>query len=237
MGYQAFLVALSKETALGITMLHEVFGELLASKQLDINPYMSLVTIREIKKGFNAYLMAHVFGKFEVGYRKTSNAVHPTKFTMPDGKAKANIDSADVGVYASTDTPPMSYLFDEIFYDSPLELSDINEVIQEVIVYSKIPKNSIRIPLVGGLTYSPDFAYVVKTDDGKCALNLVVEAKDKTALALSDEEKQRIKHAETFFNLLGGNISVSFKKQLHNRKIVELIKEATGEVSSGAHGN
>lgn len=227
MGYQAFLMALSKETALGIAMLHEVFGELLASGELDINPYMSLVAIREIKKGFNEYLMAHVFGKFEVGYRKTSNAVHPTKFTTADGKPKASIDSADVGVFASSDHPSASYLFSDIFYDSALELDDINEVIQEVVVYTKIPKNSIRIPLVGGFTYSPDFAYVVKGTDGKSALNLVVEAKDKTEIGLALSEAKRIRHAEAFFNQLGSDISVSFKKQLHNKKIVELIKELT----------
>ncbi len=227
MGYQAFLMALSKEAALGIKMLHEVFGELLVSGVLDINPYMSLVAIREIKKGFNEYLMAHVFGKFEVGYRKTSNAVHPTKFTTSDGKPRASIDSADVGVFASGEKPSESYLFSDIFYDSALELNDINEVIQEVIVYTKIPKNSIRIPLVGGFTYSPDFAYVVKGADGKRALNLVVEAKDKTELGLGGDEAKKIKHAERFFNQLGGDISVSFKKQLHNKKIVELIKEAT----------
>jgi type III restriction enzyme len=66
MGYQAFITALSKETALGIAMLHEVFSLLLKNKQFDINPYMSFVTIREIKRGFNDYLMAHVFGKFSI---------------------------------------------------------------------------------------------------------------------------------------------------------------------------
>lgn len=227
MGYQTFLTALSKETALGISMLHEVFGELLANDKLDINPYMSLVAIREIQKGFNEYLMAHVFGKFTVGYRKTSNAVHPTKFTQPDGKVKACIDSADVGVSSSTNTPPANYLFDEIFYDSDLELSNIASFITEVIVYTKIPKNSIRIPLVGGYSYSPDFAYVVKMEDGKSALNLVVEAKDKTELGLGGDEAQRIKHAEEFFNQMDSKIKVSFKRQLHNKKITDLIAESS----------
>jgi len=227
MGYQTFLTALSKDTALGISMLHKVFGELLANNKLDINPYMSLVAIREIQKGFNEYLMAHVFGKFTVGYRKTSNAVHPTKFTQPDGKVKACIDSADVGVSSSTNTPPANYLFDEIFYDSELESSNIASFITEVIVYTKIPKNSIRIPLVGGYSYSPDFAYVVKMEDGKSALNLVVEAKDKTELGLGGDEAQRIKHAEEFFNQMDSKIKVSFKRQLHNKKITDLIYEAS----------
>jgi len=120
------------------------------------------------------------------------------------------------------------YLFNEIFYDSPLELSDINEVIQEVIVYSKIPKNSIRIPLVGGFTYSPDFAYVVENTDGKSTLNLVVEAKDKTELGLGGDEAKRIKHAEAFFNQVDVRIKVSFQKQFHSKKITDLIKAASG---------
>ena len=229
MGYQAFLMAVSKETALGIAMLHEVFGELLTSKKLDINLYMSLVAIREIKKGFNEYLMAHVFGKFKVSYRQTSNSVHPTKFTNLSGQALESIDSTGLGVYASADTPPDSYLFNEIFYDSPLELSNINSSIKEVIVYTKIPKNSIRIPLVGGYSYSPDFAYVLKMADGKSALNLVVEAKDKTELGLGGDEAQRIKHAEAFFNQLGTDVKVSFKSQLQNGKIVDLIRQAINQ--------
>jgi type III restriction enzyme len=225
MGYQAFVTALSKETALGIAMLHEVFGELLAGKQLDINPYMSLVTIREIRKGFNEYLMAHVFGKFTVSYRHTSNSVHPTRLTNASGQVLASIDSAGVGIFASNDNPPDSYLFNEIFYDSPLELGNIKSAIQEVIVYSKIPKSSIRIPLVGGHTYSPDFAYVVKSTNGESALNLVVESKDKTNLGLAGDETQRIKHAEVFFNQMDDKIKVHFKKQLQNRGMVDIIKE------------
>lgn len=225
MGYQAFIAALSKETALGIVMLHEVFGELLIGKQLDINPYMSLVTIREIKKGFNEYLMAHVFGKFTVGYRQTSNSVHPTRLTNDSGQVLASIDSAGVGVFASNDSPPANYLFNEIFYDSELELSNIKTSIQEVVVYSKVPKSSIRIPLVGGYTYSPDFAYVVKSADGKSALNLVVEAKDKSELGLAGDEAQRIKHAEEFFIRVNDKISVSFKKQLQNKSMVDIIRE------------
>lgn len=227
MGYQTFLTALSKETALGIVMLHEVFGELLASKQLDINPYMSLATIREFKKGFNEYLMEHVFGKFTVSYRQTTNAVHPTKLTNANGRVLEHIDSAGVGTFSSNDTPPDSYLFDEIFYDSDLELSNIKSAIQEVVVYTKLPKSSIRIPLVGGHTYSPDFAYVVKNLDGKTKLNLVVETKDKTEFGLGGDEAKRIQHAEAFFNQMGSPITVHFKKQLQNKKMVDLIKDAT----------
>lgn len=226
MGYQAFLTVLSKEIALGIAMLHEVFGELLRMGKLDINPYLSLVTIRNIKQGFNAYLMAHVFGQFTVNYRQTRNVVHPTKLTQANGQVLASIDSAGVGVFASQDVPPDNYLFNEVFYDSDLELENINARIQEVIVYTKIPKNSIRIPLVGGNTYSPDFVYMVKGTDGKSELNLVVESKGKSEGDLAENEKQKIQHAEAFFAQLGGEVKVVFKRQLKNKQMIELIKEA-----------
>lgn len=228
MGYQAFLMNLSKETALSITMLHEVFVELLRSKKLDINPYMSLPTIREIKRGFNSYLMQHVFGRFKISYKQTSNSIHPTKFTNERGEALESIDSSSVGVLANSDAPPDSYLFNEIFYDDlGLELENIKTQINEVIVYTKIPRNSIRIPLVGGGTYSPDFAYVIKSTDGKTQLNLVVESKNKTEGSLANDESQKIKHAEAFFNQIDNTVKVSFRKQLQNKKILDLIKECS----------
>ncbi len=228
MSYQTFIVTLAKDMALGILMLHQVFNDLLCEGVLDINPYMSLPTIREIKTGFNDYLMAHVFGKYQIGYKKTSNTIHPTAFTENTGKVLSSIDSAAVGVLSSKETPPDNYLFNEIFFDDPeLELSNIKTQISEVIVYSKIPKNSIRIPLVGGSTYSPDFAYVIKTNDGKTELNLLVESKNKSQTGLMISEEKRIKHAEVFFNQFTDEIKVTFKKQLKNKAIIDLIKEST----------
>ncbi len=229
MSYRAFIILLAKEAALGIKMLHTVFSELLVSKELDINPYMSLPTIRTIKNGFNEYLMANVFGKYQVNYKKTSNAVHPTAFTDASGKVLTEVDNAAVGLLPSGDTPPDNYLFNEIFFDDPMiELGNIKTGIKEVIVYTKLPRSSIRIPLVGGGTYSPDFAYVIKSADGHTALNLVVESKNKTETTLMISESQKIKHAEMFFNQLSEmeNIKITFKKQLQNTTALDLIKES-----------
>lgn len=227
--YQAFITMLAKETALGLKMLHKVFSELLASNELDINPYMSLPTIRAIKNGFNEYLMANVFGKYQINYKKTSNTVHPTALTDVSGKVLTEVDTAAVGVLPSSDTPPDNYLFNEIFFDDPtIEQGNIKAGIEEVIVYTKIPKSSIRIPLVGGGTYSPDFAYVIKSADGHTVLNLVVESKNRTETGLMVSESQKIKHAEVFFNQLSEkeNVKITFKKQLQNKTALDLIKES-----------
>lgn len=226
MSYQAFLTALSKELALSIHTLHDVFAELLKNGQLNINPYMSLSTLRAIKMGFRDYLMSQVFGQFQITYQKTSNCIHPTVFTQADGQLKTRIEASNVGQFSEAGIAEKNYLYEEIFYDSELELEDIKGNIQEVIVYAKIPKNSIRIPLVGGGTYSPDFAYVVKDNDGKSTLNLIVEAKGKKENALSEEEKQKIKHAEHFFSGLSKEVAVQFHKQLSGQNVIKIIKDA-----------
>ena len=56
-------------------------------------------------------------------------------------------------------------------------MKNITTTNDKVIVFGKIPARSIRIPLIGGGTYSPDFMYVVKKMDGSKELNIVIETK------------------------------------------------------------
>ena len=85
--------------------------------------------------------------------------------------------------------------------------------------------NSIRIPVAGGFTYSPDFAYVVKYADGKKALNLIVETKDKEKRALFMDEQQKIKHAEALFNSFDHEFKVSFETQFKTMEIKDIINK------------
>lgn len=227
MEYQPFLQMLSVAVHLNIQMLHQILLNLNQQQQFDIRAYMSLPTINRIKKGFQDFLMQQVFARYQISYCKTSNQIHPTKLTLADGSPRVEIDASDVGVQHQDGTPPDNYLFDQLFYDSPFELENIQTQITEVVVYSKIPKNSVRIPLVGGHSYSPDFAYVVKTKDGQTCLNLVVETKDKTENDLAVNESQRIKHAEHFFAQVAGQaIKIQFRKQLSNQKMLQVIGQA-----------
>lgn len=225
MNYTTFVRAVSEAAALRSATVHSVFMEL-GNDGFHIEEYMNAATIRKLRHGFNDFLMRHAFSKFEVGFQKTRSSVHPTKFTDSQGGVLEAISSSDVGVFHEDGLPPGSYLFDQIFYDGNLELENIKTKIAEVIVYSKIPKNSIRIPLVGGGTYSPDFAYVVRTQDGKSKLNLIVETKGKDDIDLGEREAQKIKHAERYFNGKSPKTKVVFKRQLRTDKMIDLIKEA-----------
>jgi type III restriction enzyme len=191
--------------------------------EVEINKYLNQSTIRLIKQNFDHYLMANAIEKFSIDYKKVSNSIHPTKLTDAKGNALTEISASDVGVLFSEGDVAKTYLFEELFYDSELEKTNIKTEIKEVIVFTKIPKNSIKIPVAGGKSYSPDFAYVLKFKDGEQKLNFIVETKDLNSQdGLRDEERFKIKHAEKFFD---GKVKIEFKTQFSNNKIVDLINE------------
>jgi type III restriction enzyme len=213
--YEEFLKRLAKTAFIKISTLHRAFEDI--KETFDINEYLNESTIRKIKYDFNCFLRNNAFYKFELDYHVISNEVHPSKFTDDHGYPKENVLSSDLGVNHDNTVKPLdSYLFKEVFYDSELEKHNITqEDIEMVTVFTKIPKNSIKIPVAGGFSYSPDFAYVVKTKN--------VISKDN----LRKEENSKIKHAQRLFNNISKDVKVNFKTQFSSDKIIELIKKHT----------
>ncbi|ELK8510197.1 type III restriction-modification system endonuclease [Vibrio vulnificus] len=224
MRYSEFLPKLSQEMFIKLSTLHQVFCEV--RETIDITEYMNIQTIRKIKSGFSKYLLNNSFTKFALGYNVISNTMHPTKFTDADGEALNDVLSSDLGVLHDNEKPPVdSYLFEEVFYDSELERLNITEgEIQCVVVFTKIPKNSIKIPVAGGYSYSPDFAYVVKTDSGDY-LNFIIETKNVDGQdSLRLEEQRKIEHAQALFNKIK-DVKVEFRTQFKDDAILDIIRE------------
>ena len=219
MKYSDFLKELSKNLNINIKTLHQS----IIDAGTDINKFLNQTTLRVIKQNFDYYLMANAIDKFSIEYKKVSNNIHPTKLTDEKGNVLKNISASNVGVLFSDQAVANSYFFSELYYDSDLEKTNIQKEITEVIVFTKIPKNSIKIPVAGGKSYSPDFAYVVKYENREQKLHFIIETKDVNSKdGLRDEEKFKIKHAEKFFD---GKVKIEFKTQFSNNKIVDLIKE------------
>lgn len=217
--YSDFIKELAKVLHINLKTIHQAFVD----AGIEIDKYLNASTIRIIKQGFNEFLMHNAIDKFSIAYQQVNNSIHPTKLTDAKGNPLQEINAGDIGVQFSEDKVAENYLFEELFYDSDLEKKNITEKIKEVIVFTKIPKNSIKIPVAGGTSYSPDFAYVLDFADGQKQLHFIVETKDVAGdNQLRNEEKQKIKHAEILFN---GAVKVSFKAQFSNTKITELIKE------------
>lgn len=228
MKYSEFLIELATVLKVNINTLHKVFYDL--RSKVNINLYLNMQTIRTIRGGFNKYLLDHAFADFKIGYNKILNSmyIHPTVLTDNDGNPRDEIDSSAVGVIegSSEDNKKIAknYLFEEVFFDSELERENITTEITEVTVFTKIPKNSIKIPVAGGGTYSPDFAYILKDKDGKQTLNLIVETKNKDERDLYTDEEQKIKHAKKFFDNINSEIKVEFKTQLKSEKMKTIIE-------------
>ena len=217
--YSDFLKELSNILNINITTLHQS----IIDAGTDINKYLNQTTLRVIKQNFDFFLMTQAFDKYTIEYKKVSNSIHPTKLTDEKGNVLKEISASDVGVLFSDEDVANSYFFEELYYDSDLEKTNIKTEIKEVIVFTKIPKNSIKIPVAGGKSYSPDFAYVLKFKDGEQKLNFIVETKDVNSKdGLRDEEKFKIKHAEKFFD---GKVKIEFRTQFNNNKMIDLIKE------------
>ncbi len=220
MKYSDFLKELSKILTINIKTIHQS----IIDSGTEINQFLNQTTLRLIKQNFDHYLMANAIDKFSIEYKKVSNSIHPTKLTDEQGNVLSEYTSiSDIGTLFSSEKVADSYFFDQLYYDSDLEKTNIKTEIKQVIVFTKIPKNSIKIPVAGGKSYSPDFAYVVELKGGEKKLHFIVETKNVDGNeGLRAEEKYKIKHAEKFFH---GKVKIEFKTQFSNDKIANLINE------------
>lgn len=226
MTYKEFINRLSQTAFIKPSTLHKAFVAVQGT--IDITDYLNIQTIRKIKSGFSKFLLHNSFNKFGLGYNIISNSLHPTKFTDESGQALKDVAASDLGVNSDHSLTPLdSYLFEDVFYDSELEKLNItNGEIESVSVFTKIPKNSIKIPVAGGYTYSPDFAYVVKTSEGEY-LNFIIETKNVDGKdTLRKEEERKIEHAKELFNQISKDVKVEFKTQFADDIVFDLIKQS-----------
>lgn len=152
--------------------------------------------------------------------------MHPTKFTDVQGEPRTEVMASDSGVYNDDSLTPLdAYLFEDVFYDSRTwEMNITDGEIESVSVFTKIPKNSLKIPVSGGYSYSPDFAYVVKTNGD--FLNFIIETKNVDGRMIFRKEDQ-IEHAKVLFQQINKkDVKVDFKTQFAGDLIYDLIKQA-----------
>ena len=227
--YGIFLKRVSLATNIPVAMMHRaICGYVDKHGNIDAK-YFNEQTVGEIVRRFSDWKMATLQGRFN--YKKTHGQPEATALTHNNGSVRENIAQGRIGIKIEEGKPMENYLYDTKAYDSPLELKNINAAIDEVIVYGKIPRNSIAIPTITGETYSPDFMYVVKKDNGEKELNIVVETKAvENESTLRGIEEAKIKCAEVFFkNLSVQGYNVYFRTQLNNKQMLQIVKEVLQE--------
>jgi hypothetical protein len=222
--YNDFLKRIGAQTSIPIVLLHQEMCELAKEKEIS-DDLINEHSAAQIVNKFRDWKIANTQTRFR--YAKSNQSVTETALTYSDGTPRDVIKQGVVGTMIVEGTPSAKYLYDTIAFDSPLEKDNIMTDVSEVVVYGKIPRSSIAIPTIVDENYSPDFMYVVKKTDGTKELNIVVETKlVENQSTLRGKEDAKIKCAEIFFKQLSiDGYTVSFHKQLSNKKVKQIIEE------------
>lgn len=229
--YNIFLKKICSLSNIPIQVMHRALCKYDKEINKIDNKYFNEVTISNILSKFHEWESEQLEGYFK--YKKYGKISENTALTNKNGELKEEVLQSMLGKYVLTQDAPEKYLYDTVIYDSPLEQENILTGDDKIIVYGKIPKNSISIPIFIGGSYSPDFMYIVKHSSGKYTINLIIETKDvKYKEELRDIEKMKIRSANKFFDELAqNNIKIHFTKQMKEEKIYNIIEENTKEIN------
>ena len=223
--YNTFLKQIQKSTGISFLIMHKALCEYNKTNKLE-------------KSFFNQKTVANFIEKYQEWFEKTFlkrfsyKALEidslETQLTNINGEPKERIVQGLVGIMKDERMViPDNFLYDTVIFDSDKEKENIKySNIDEVVVFGKIPRKSIQVPLYFGGTTSPDFMYIIKKDNDY-QLNLIVETKDvKKNSDIRNEEEHRILSAEEFFKQLKADgVNISFKKQIKSDDIIKIIKD------------
>ncbi len=226
--YHMFLKHISNATNLPIKVLHSALCKYAKKHGTAFTAYINDNSVAGFCSEFSTWKNENLQGRFH--YERSKAPLGATALTYVDGTVRNEIAQGRIGTKIVPGTPSAKYLYDSYAYDSPLEKDNITAEIEEVIVYGKIPRSSIAIPVITGGMYSPDFMYVVKRADGGKELNIVVETKDVEGKAeLRGTEKVKLECARVFFEMLKADgYTVYFRNQLGNKQMIQIINEIMG---------
>lgn len=237
--YSEWLKQVHQQTYLPISRIHAALVRYNAKKELS-DLFFNKGTLSEFVAQFNLWMQENFINRFS--YTRIDGPVGKTALTDVDGKPLKHIVQGNVGIYRDQNAEvPNKFLYDAFIYDSPKEQENIRDsVMDEIVVYGKIPRRSIRVPIYFGGTSSPDFMYVLKTKDGKLSLNFVIETKDYSSEGdLRLTEKRRIEAAQKFFDSIKGNedIQVKFAPQLKRDGIQEMLENVLRTTQQNSQNN
>ena len=227
--YNEFLKKVQRATNIPIQTFHKALVEY--DKTVPVsNEWFTESTLSKFIQLFTEWKMDYFIHRYK--YKMLDVEATETALTDAEGNVRDNILQSDVGIFSAPDDISDKFLYDKLIYDSPLERTNIeNSDISEVLVYGKIPRRSIKIPVCWGGTYSPDFMYVIRNSDGTIQYNFVIETKDVSSNgSLRDDEKRKILCGIEFFKQLKAEgYKVIFEEQLKTDNIVAMIKKSVAK--------
>lgn len=224
--YGEWLKLVHSQTALPIDRVHAALVRRHAADPLPKN-FFSKTTLGEFVARFTEWMEQTFLERFS--YSRIAGVAGSTPLTDADGVPLASIVQGNIGIHRDDKaTVPEKFLYDAVVYDSPKEHDTIRDSkLDEVIVFGKIPRKSVRVPLYFGGSTSPDFMYVLKREDGRLSLNFVVETKDvERSSDMRESEQLKMKAAKRFFESMSSEtFDVTFQPQVKRDDIAAMIKQ------------
>ena len=235
--YGKFVTDFSDRETLPLQFCLKLFNALDREK-IAKNPKQAYLLITKL---LQEYIHTSVIGSIDYKF-DSSIAINARSIFYEDDEYKephTHIAHTYLGKYIDTETePPENYLFDKIVHDSNIEhkiiitdpaIINIDGDDNQIVVYSKLPRISIPTPYK---SYSPDFAYYIKTASGD-KLYLVVETKGyDQASDIPEAEVKKISYGQRFFKALSqldGVPVVEFKQRINKQELKDLLTNLSNE--------
>ena len=225
--YNVFLKRANKGTAIPIETIPKAICDYASKHNGFNNSLINDLTLSNFIGKFRDWKIENLGGC--ISYKQANYMTRTTALTKEDGSVRDEVVMGRIGKKTDNSRTPAEYLYEPIAYDSPLEKTNILDKIDvaELIVYGKIPSNSIRIPTITDETYSPDFMYIVKKKDGTMSMNVVIETKDVNQdTDLRPKESVKIDYAKLFFEQISKDnpsLPISFVRQINRQRMNEIM--------------
>lgn len=227
--YNEFLKRIHKETSINVRIVHQGLLNYFKDKKVP-KYFFNKGTVNNFILKFKEWFITEYESHYT--YEKIEVNRNETALTDYTGKLKPSIVQGTLGLYRADHVKtPEKFLYDTVVYDSPKEFETIQNsnsqrLTDKLIVFGKVPRRSIQVPLYFGGTTSPDFMYVLKDNEDGYRVGFIVETKDlENEQELRGKEKLKINSARNFFGKMKTEgLNIEFKPQLKQDDIINLIE-------------
>ncbi len=222
-----FISALSNKVKLSFKSVAKVL-ENIDENKFDLIKKNEQESLRRLEELFLEIIYQNIRDKISYQMRETTIKNRKNDaFYDEKGEIREFLDGSLVGdKYEIKNSSAQEKCLYENFMqvESEIEKDTIEESNDtKIIVFGKLPR--VKIPIGLNQTYSPDFGYVVESNDKKVLL--VVETKGvENENELREEEKRKISTAKKFFEALKKQgVNIEYKTKIKKDQLSALINE------------
>ncbi|HDA7789504.1 TPA: type III restriction-modification system endonuclease [Staphylococcus aureus] len=223
MNYGKFLKQLVLKTKVPISIMHKNLLSILKFKYNSDERFLSELSLNNIIREFNKRFEEKYSQSYE--YKKLDFSATTTIYDSEISEFKDWVDANYLGTNVENNIQTEKrFLYERppVRYDSvtpELELLKRNYD-KNVIVFGNLPKKAIQVPKYTGGTTTPDFIYMIETDE-QDAKYLIVETKAEN-MRLGDKSIGEIQ--KKFFNTLD-NLNIKYQLATSEQDVYNEIKK------------